>query len=84
MKRIEFHTHTHRSNLFCRDSTNFEKDLIDKALELGLGGIAITDHGNLSAHIVCIKHMKKLREDARNKLKADPEDEQLKLELEKV
>lgn len=68
MSRIEFHSHTHRSNLFCRDSTNFETDLIDKAIELNLGGIAITDHGNLSAHVVCIKHMKKLREKASKNL----------------
>lgn len=74
ISRIEFHAHTHRSNLFCRDSTNFETDLIDKALELGLGGIAITDHGNLSAHVVCIKYMKKLKDQARKQLKENPND----------
>lgn len=72
MIRADWHTHTHRSNLFCRDSTNFESDLIDRALELGLGGIGITDHGNLSAHISCIKHLKKLKSNINKEIEKDP------------
>jgi DNA polymerase-3 subunit alpha len=34
-------------------------DLIDRAYELGLSGIAITDHESLSAHIEAIQHYKK-------------------------
>lgn len=62
MKRFDAHTHTHKSNYQHRDSTNFETALIDKAIELGLKGIAITDHAVLSAHVDAILHLKKLRE----------------------
>lgn len=62
MKRFDCHTHTHKSNYQHRDSTNFEGKLIDKAIELGLKGIAITDHAVLSAHVDAILHLKKLRE----------------------
>lgn len=61
MKRFDCHTHTHKSNMQFRDSTNFEYKLIDKAIELGLKGIAITDHSVLSAHVDAILHLKKLR-----------------------
>lgn len=63
MKRFDCHVHTHKSNIQHRDSTNFENKIIDKAIELGLKGIAITDHAVLSAHVDAIKHMKKLREE---------------------
>lgn len=66
--RADWHNHTHRSNIINRDSTNFETDLIDRAIKLGLKGIGITDHGNLSAHITCIKHLKKLQKEAKEKL----------------
>lgn len=62
MKRFDCHTHTHKSNLQHRDSTNFEYKLIDRAIELGLKGIAITDHAVLSGHVDAIQHLKKLRE----------------------
>ena len=68
MRRSDWHNHTHRSNIINRDSTNFESDLIDRALSLNLGGIGITDHGNLSAHVTCIKYLKKLREEAKERL----------------
>lgn len=72
MKRADWHTHTHRSNLMCKDSTNFESDLIDRALDIGLGGIGITDHGNLSAHITCIKHLKGLKAKVNKEIEKDP------------
>lgn len=75
--RADWHTHTHKSNLLCRDSTNFESDLIDKALELGLVGIGITDHGNISAHVACIQHLMKLRKEADEKVKENPGDASL-------
>lgn len=62
MKRFDCHTHTHKSNIQHRDSTNFESKLIDKAIELGLKGIAITDHAVLSGHVDAIQHLKKLRD----------------------
>ena len=62
IQRFDCHTHTHKSNIQHRDSTNFESKLIDKAIELGLKGIAITDHAVLSGHVDAIQHLKKLRE----------------------
>ena len=62
MKRFDCHTHTHKSNIQHRDSTNFESKLIDRAIELGLKGIAITDHAVLSGHVDAIQHLKKLRD----------------------
>ena len=47
-KRFEPHSHTHYSNVRLLDSINKPKELIDRAIELGLAGIAITDHEILS------------------------------------
>ena len=57
------HTHTMYSNLRLVDSINKPEDLIDKAIELGLSGIAITDHECLSAHIEVEKHMKDVKKE---------------------
>ena len=48
--RFEPHSHTHYSNIRLLDSINRPKDLIDRAIGLGLAGIAITDHECLSSH----------------------------------
>ena len=50
MERFEVHSHTHYSNLRLLDAINKPKDLIKRAIELGLKGIAITDHEVLSSH----------------------------------
>ena len=50
-KRFEVHSHTHYSNLRLLDCINRPKDLVKRAIELGLAGIAITDHESLSSHI---------------------------------
>ena len=63
MKKIfDCHSHTMFSNLRLLDCINQPKHLIDKAIELGLGGIAITDHECLSAHMEVNQYAKKLRE----------------------
>ena len=49
-KRFEVHSHTHYSNLRLLDCINRPKDLINRAIELGLVGIAITDHECISSH----------------------------------
>ena len=49
--RFEVHAHTHYSNLRLLDCINRPKDLVKRAIELGLKGIAITDHETLSGHI---------------------------------
>jgi DNA polymerase-3 subunit alpha len=56
------HNHTEYSNLRLLDSTNKLTKLIDKAIELGLSGIAITDHESLSGHIKAIQYQKKLND----------------------
>ena len=40
-----------RSNIRLLDATNRPKQLIDRAIELGLAGVAITDHESLGAHV---------------------------------
>ena len=45
------HNHTMYSNIRLLDSINRTKDLVKKAIELGLSGIAITDHECLSSHV---------------------------------
>ena len=49
-KRFEVHSHTMYSNLRLLDSINRPKDLINRAIDLGLAGIAITDHECVSSH----------------------------------
>ena len=48
MARFEIHSHTHYSNLRLLDCINTPRSLVDRAYELGLAGIAITDHESLS------------------------------------
>ena len=48
--RFEVHSHTEYSNLRLLDCINKPKKLIDRAIELGLSGIAITDHECISSH----------------------------------
>ena len=48
--RFEPHSHTMFSNIRLLDCINRPKNLIDRAIELGLSGIAITDHECLSSH----------------------------------
>ena len=56
------HNHTHYSNLRLLDCIIKPKDLIDKAIELGLSGVAITDHESLSGHMEVNLYAKKIRE----------------------
>ena len=56
------HAHTEYSNIRLLDCINKPTALIDKAIELGLSGIAITDHESLSSHMKVNKYAKKLRE----------------------
>ena len=53
------HAHTHYSNLRMIDSINTEETLIDRAFELGLKGIAITDHETVSGHVKAIQYYNK-------------------------
>lgn len=62
ISRMEIHSHTHFSNLRLIDSINHPKDLINKAIELGYSGIAITDHECLSAAMEVNQYAKKIKE----------------------
>ena len=50
ISRFEVHSHTMYSNIRLLDCINRPKDLINRAIELGLSGIAITDHECISSH----------------------------------
>lgn len=50
-KRFEPHSHTMYSNIRLLDAINDPKELVRRAANLGLSGIAITDHECLSSHI---------------------------------
>ena len=56
------HNHTMYSNIRLLDCINRPTALIDKAIELGLSGIAITDHECLSAHMEVNQYAKKIKE----------------------
>ena len=56
------HNHTMYSNLRLIDCINKPKDLIDQAIQLGLSGIAITDHEALCCHIEVNQYAKKIKE----------------------
>lgn len=57
------HAHTMYSNLRLLDCINRPEDLINKARELGLSGIAITDHECISAHVIANKIAKKFHDE---------------------
>ena len=50
MSRFEPHGHSEYSNLRLLDCINKIPKLIDRAIELNLSGIALTDHECLSGH----------------------------------
>lgn len=58
---FNIHNHTMYSNIRLLDCINRPKDLIDKAIELGLSGIAITDHECLSAHVEVNQYAKEIK-----------------------
>ena len=60
--RFEVHSHTHYSNLRLLDCINKPKDLVDRAINLGLKGIAITDHECLSSHMELNIYSQELQE----------------------
>lgn len=63
MDRFEIHSHTMYSNIRLLDCINKPKELIDRAVELGLKGICITDHECLSGHVTVNKYAETLPED---------------------
>ena len=60
--RIELHAHTDVSNIRLLDSINSVEELIQTAWNIGLKGLAITDHEALSAHVKAIQTVRELKE----------------------
>jgi len=63
--RFEIHSHSIYSNLRLIDCINNPKDLIQRAADLGLSGIALTDHESLSGHVDWLEAEKELKEQRR-------------------
>ena len=62
-KRFEIHSHTMYSNLRLLDSINRPKNLVNRAIELGLCGIAITDHEALCSHMELNMYQKEIQKE---------------------
>ena len=58
---FNIHNHTMYSNIRLLDCINRPKDLINKAIELGLSGIAITDHECISGHMEVNQYAKEIK-----------------------
>lgn len=50
-KRVSIHNHSYYSNLRIVDALSSPEEIIDKAIELGICMIGISDHESLSSHI---------------------------------
>ena len=56
------HNHSDSSNMRLRDAINKVEDILDYSLELGLPGIAITDHEVLSSHVKATRYIEDNKE----------------------
>jgi DNA polymerase-3 subunit alpha len=61
LQRVDIHNHTRYSNLRLRDALATPEQLIDKAIELGLAGISISDHEAVSGHIKANKYAQEIK-----------------------
>lgn len=57
------HNHTMYSNLKLLDSINRIPDMVNKAIEYGFNGLAITDHEILSGHVEALEYADKIKKD---------------------
>lgn len=73
MTYFSHHNHSDMSNVRLLDSTIKVGKLIDRALELDLAGVALTDHEIVANHLKAQFHLEKLRKNA----KTDEEREKL-------
>ena len=62
VQRFEYHAHSHYSNLRLLDCIIRPKELIDRAIELGLAGICLTDHESLGGSVELDKLQDEYRE----------------------
>ena len=63
MIRFEPHSHSDYSNIRLIDCINTPKTLIDRALELGLAGIALTDHETVAGHMDANIYAQQIKEE---------------------
>ena len=61
--RMEIHTHTHYSNIRLLDSINRPRELLNRAVELGLHGICVTDHECLSGSVEINMYAEEIRKE---------------------
>lgn len=69
MSYSSLHNHTDYSNIRVLDSINPVNKLIDRAFELGLKAVAITDHETVSAHIKAINYYNEKYGDKKDEFK---------------
>ena len=68
-KRFDPHCHSHYSNIRLIDCINRPKDLLLTAAELGLAGLALTDHEALCGHVEWLELEEELKKE--NKIPQD-------------
>lgn len=66
MNDTQLHCHTQGSNLRMLDCIVKTKDLIDRAIELNIKAVAITDHASLSEHITAMKYSQELQDQGKD------------------
>lgn len=62
MSRCDIHNHTRFSNIRLLDALPTPEQLIDRAIEIGLDGVAITDHECLCGHPAALQYAEKIKE----------------------
>lgn len=62
MDRVDVHCHTYYSNVRLIDAIPSPESLIDYAIEIGLKGVAITDHELVGSHVKALKYMESIQE----------------------
>ena len=68
-KYAGLHNHTEVSNLKLVDSINKIEELIQYGADIGLAGLAITDHDSVGAHVRAWNYYNKMPEEVRNNFK---------------
>lgn len=61
MQRLDLHNHTKYSNMRLKDALSTPEQLINRAIELNLKGIAITEHEFLGSHPIANQYAQKIK-----------------------
>lgn len=80
MSYVNLHTHTDYSNIRMLDSINQLPLLFERCRELGLLGVAITDHETLSGHVKALQYVKNMRKKY-TKLYEEEKNEEKKIKI---